>query len=1684
MNGRAEGTPDRIELVVGRVLASVLAELLNQAVEGGPKLLRVSSFREGEVAEMAQELMGVDGQDGPVIKVAAANRAGPIPAEAMLDEGETLTKYRNDSDERGAVLVEIDEPADSQGLSSIHHETDRSILGAYAPTSDRVQLLTRHAWAVAKECSFSESAPPATLIDRIERLSRAIPGSGSLRSWTTFLLAVSDRLVALGPVSPADVERSIGQCLVHLRRFPDPELFEGPSGLAARLKRNENLAQQRTPTGNNEDEQDLRLKIERASFVSDNGEPLSDADNATVRRLMLAVIESGSSDARSSTPYRHWNRLYERKRTGGLGDDIADALAENDKLLQAFARLDVQGGLNERESAAAETFVEAGSPEGDSLLLAHLPAPLRRRVQQLALVPRSADDDPLRAILRAFSAANDRAVDGQTTSLGLTMDTPMTDGELPWSLNLFRLIYGRVLSAVAEVSQSNLKGFTLSVDERLIAAPIPLSQALRLESSEESRKRLTQPLQFALWIGEDDRPAERFEWDGVKVPGLVALQRLIDAEAEGARPRFPIEMPDFATWCKQAYEDVDFVLSDELSELASQELDELLDQRAVHFPAWRSKGLDPDDVLEYVSAWTRFIDKARLEMVPRGAPHPAMNALLDFDTARAGESTFVLASHPLRLRWLASHLGEMRRRLTASLALEFRLNSENDSLFYDWLEALSPQDHPPIICDGREDLCVPTREFGLHGEYRAIATGDPGSGQLTVDPASVKEIGVVLRRHLDSFPHKIDGLSVLVASPDGTPDLVVGLYEELIAKHPDLVAEFVVLAPASSHPSLARAFSEQLAAESGQRELARDTRLLPAIRPTLREFEGFEGRELEIDEYCDVAVVPNLFGARVNPIENNYTDARHEGGEFSPWLDSTKHQEVQASATNVARRLLPELPDPAIECWSTLTTRRHRNAPLGADSDISFVTLQVQFHGNLPMFRALHHVSQWVVTLDPFIGRDQIDAIDSPPEIILVRSGVGQSGSHTLVVSSTSGADYVTRALERKLEALELDFGLPVDLRRLAGRLYEVGRHVVPGVMLRALGLGRTTEEIFGLTISRFAVEELQPEQPGDGATWWISLDDRTDWFGGTRSLRADLVRVDAELAEDGALSLRFTVIESKFRQGVDLGSADQQVDRTVELLSQAFGPAEDEAVPSDAAFWHRELLSAIDEVSKQIPNAGDLPARQVRGELDDAGLREIRQRILNGEYEFEIDSVIACVAVGEDGKGSVGETDAGNRLVTLLREDIKRILGVLTEGRAPKASGVIKTIRPRPEEGLGDDDSDGSKQPKRLGDDLGTGDDAGAEAVAPDPARGARPGDESKGTESVLERGLGMDELEARYQTTLDLFDAHGVRVDRPRGEYVVEGPAFYVMRVSPATGVGVDRLTGKLAELKLGLGLSVDQDVRPYVDRGAVHLEVPKDPSDRYDVPTEQLWKKVDWPAGALYAPIGEDMRGSPVGIDFSSSVSPHLLIAGTTGSGKSVALETILAGMVQHYPPDVLELLLVDPKGTELVSFDGDPHVQGAAGRSAEDAMSVLDDSIAVMERRYDHLRAAKCKDLPELNARSESSPVPWRIVVLDEYADLTAHKDDRAEIEERLKRLAQLGRSAGIHLIVTTQRPTADVISTTIRSNLPAQLALRVRSGTDSRVILDELGAETLAGAGDALFKTAERVVRIQCAIVDG
>jgi S-DNA-T family DNA segregation ATPase FtsK/SpoIIIE len=314
-----------------------------------------------------------------------------------------------------------------------------------------------------------------------------------------------------------------------------------------------------------------------------------------------------------------------------------------------------------------------------------------------------------------------------------------------------------------------------------------------------------------------------------------------------------------------------------------------------------------------------------------------------------------------------------------------------------------------------------------------------------------------------------------------------------------------------------------------------------------------------------------------------------------------------------------------------------------------------------------------------------------------------------------------------------------------------------------------------------------------------------------------------------------------------------------------------------------------------------------------------------------------------------------------------------------------------------------------------------------------------------------------------------------------VISGPhvSRYELRLAP--GIKVKKVTELANDLAYALASTDIRILAPIPGKQAVGVEVPN--ARRRIVRLGDIYAGRPEKTSPLVAWLGKGIDGNPVWTDLAKM--PHVLVAGTTGSGKSACVNGILSSILMHASPNEVRLVLVDPKQVELNHYENVPHLLTPVVTSPRLAANVLSNLIGEMETRYGIMSEARCRNLGELNRHREKSgepPLPHILCVIDELADLMMVAP--AEVEDSIIRLAQKSRATGIHLVLATQRPSTDIITGTIKVNIPARIAFAVSSQTDSRVILDQGGAEALLGQGDMLFRGAgsSKLQRIQGAFI--
>jgi S-DNA-T family DNA segregation ATPase FtsK/SpoIIIE len=307
-----------------------------------------------------------------------------------------------------------------------------------------------------------------------------------------------------------------------------------------------------------------------------------------------------------------------------------------------------------------------------------------------------------------------------------------------------------------------------------------------------------------------------------------------------------------------------------------------------------------------------------------------------------------------------------------------------------------------------------------------------------------------------------------------------------------------------------------------------------------------------------------------------------------------------------------------------------------------------------------------------------------------------------------------------------------------------------------------------------------------------------------------------------------------------------------------------------------------------------------------------------------------------------------------------------------------------------------------------------------------------------------------------------------------VSPGPVVTTFEYEPAPGVKINRIVNLTDDLALALRATSIRIVAPIPGKAAIGIEIPN--TDRQlvrfkEIIVSPVFEKAKSP---LTLCLGKDIVGNPVVAELDRM--PHLLIAGATGTGKSVALNSMICSFLYKATPDRIRLILIDPKRIELSHYDGIPHLITPVVTDVKKATNALFWAVSEMERRYELLSEKRVRNIRQYNQKIEKQKpadgeeaeesLPYVVIVIDELADLmmVASRD----VEVALTRLAQMARAAGIHLILATQRPSVDVLTGIIKANFPTRLTFQVSSKTDSRTIIDTNGAENLLGSGDMLF----------------
>lgn len=359
-------------------------------------------------------------------------------------------------------------------------------------------------------------------------------------------------------------------------------------------------------------------------------------------------------------------------------------------------------------------------------------------------------------------------------------------------------------------------------------------------------------------------------------------------------------------------------------------------------------------------------------------------------------------------------------------------------------------------------------------------------------------------------------------------------------------------------------------------------------------------------------------------------------------------------------------------------------------------------------------------------------------------------------------------------------------------------------------------------------------------------------------------------------------------------------------------------------------------------------------------------------------------------------------------------------------------------------------------------------------------PGIDLLDTPPPIESRRIKDDLEGNariLEETLMDFDIEAKVVE------INKGPVITRYELEPAPGVKLHRITSLSDNISLALKAQSVRIVAPVPGKGTIGFEVPNSSSSLVYLKDVLDSKEFVESRSKLKLALGKDIAGTPVIADLTSM--PHLLIAGATGSGKTVCVNTIITSLLLSATPEEVKFIMIDPKRVELAIFNELPHLLSPVVTDAKKVASTLDWIVSEMDSRYELFAKSGVRNIDLYNEKYSKEPngrLPYIIIIIDELADLMMVA--QADVEGAITRLAQLSRAVGIHIIIATQRPSVDVITGVIKANFPARISFKVASKVDSRTVLDINGADKLLGRGDMLFVEpgASKPVRAQCSLI--
>ena len=762
----------------------------------------------------------------------------------------------------------------------------------------------------------------------------------------------------------------------------------------------------------------------------------------------------------------------------------------------------------------------------------------------------------------------------------------------------------------------------------------------------------------------------------------------------------------------------------------------------------------------------------------------------------------------------------------------------------------------------------------------------------------------------------------------------------------------------------------------------------------------------------------------------------------------------------------------------------------------------VQFRKEMSLYHSrqsleeLHRNFNWVACYDATVDRHLIEStIRSAVEVIRYSTGLGPRRRHNLTVSSASRTrDAVVQRLASRLT--DILPGIPSARRGdLAHDLVKDAKTISGDLILRAAGPGTYVNELLGIVAAKRAAESARPTREGEIESW-VYLDDFAHWF--PKGKYPDLLRIRLHNLHQDTQSVEIELIEAKCvdEAGFPSEARDAQRQVTVGLnrLQNVWRPQQNGEKHLDAPFWYDQLYQAL--LSNLTINPEQLDA-----------INRLRRSLFEGNFRFKIQghtyafchngnpAIVSSTSGQQDGEAHPEALTEPIYTHHFNKSGLHRFLapgdsplGTLPKSpeasehdRFPQQRDSAARVAPTERTPVAEETQQPELEKAHL---------VMPETPAVQP-EGAMTPPEPVQNDPGLERTTNTEEPESPDLRWLKVLARNLERVIREYGidintidpKKAEVGPTVTRFKIRPRPGERISRLQNISEDLVYRLALQNAPLIEPV--RGTEYVGIDLPSKERKTIKLEDLLVHLpETSPGTLPFIAGTAPDGKLVTADLADC--PHLLVGGATNSGKSVFLRSLLVCLLETNTPTTLRLLIVDPKRTDFSFFNGLPHLIGEEvitdpERSKQLLLSLTDE----MRQRQEIMQGRSMK-VQDFNQRFPDEALPMIVVIIDEYAQLVSlmSRNERADFEQELMQVAAVARATGIHLILATQRPSADVVTGVLKANLPASIAFKVATGVNSRIVIDTDGAQHLLGKGDMLFKKPSgELLRLQSPFID-